>query len=687
MAKQKKQWFKPPSITNINTGKSVSIGNGIKNTGNIVRTTGISLTPIITGSASSTKRNSPGFTPNEVYVADNTSIAPYGWYGNLLDSHFDSKNYDPTKGRDFDTDFKERKSTFQRFDDWRTDYFLHDLQQQGFTTNPTATDQRSAFSGNIDDLRLNNLKSTWEHQDPVIYSFEIIIDAISSPLLNGSITDFFKIVPNMGEIQSKVQVYEDFKRQFTKLFKTKGTIKFDDFKTPLMSDLGSDDLSNFALSNTNSPIHSRGRKPYLAHYLQKIDGLNKLVEANGPDTKKYLVDYNKDVIKLTFLEDVSGTMAALAHLYKLLYWSKPNGKSLIPENLLRFNCDIVVCEVRNFNRVRKSMDGSSIEVLRDNVSRHVYSLKECQFYFDKMPHEDGIDLGQTKVFETFEVNFDYKYSSLRFEKWVSDVNNFGKYVGYNGGTIWKSSKGANKPANGTTPPQTNISVPSFYTQNTNSLAQPGVTQIDVIKSYTFKAQDTPKKDQKSAQAAGVDTTISDNVGKSSQSEVSEDAQGTTKEAETKTPSSLDKFKAASKKAIVNAGKKVANAAIADVNNQLMVRAQLLTDTINKIRNALGINGLQTDPTNVYPKPYSPLSFGIFFDVRNELWNFAGEGMATTLAGFGNIANPFKNPMNPNSNPLGAIVQKYSTLPTTIKNNSNMVGNTLNDIVKKFGGKK
>jgi hypothetical protein len=77
------------------------------------------------------------------------------------------------------------------------------------------------------------------------------------------------------------------------------------------------------------------------YYLKKVAGLKNLSESNTGDTKKYLVDYRKDLITLDFNEDVTLSIGTLAHLYKLLYWSKPNGKSIIPENLLRFNCDII----------------------------------------------------------------------------------------------------------------------------------------------------------------------------------------------------------------------------------------------------------------------------------------------------------------------------------------------------------
>ena len=116
----------------------------------------------------------------------------------------------------------------------------------------------------------------------------------------------------------------------------------------------------------------------MSYYLKKVGGLKDLSENNGSNSFKYLTDYRKDVITLDFLEDVSLTLGTLSNLYKLLYWSKPNGKSIIPENLLRFNCKIIVSELRNFSRVKAS--GRRVDVIKDNLSRYVYNLKECQLF-------------------------------------------------------------------------------------------------------------------------------------------------------------------------------------------------------------------------------------------------------------------------------------------------------------------
>ena len=695
MASGKKKWFKN---TNVSTdGTKISI-----NKTGYHKTDGTSLVAQVDGKG---VRYQPGFTPNDIYLAATTS-APHGWYGNLLDAHLDSNSFNvnqKTIQDRFDSKNNEdrfgpfsKRDTLKNFDDTSTDYFQHDLHIAGKTPFQNSFDDRYAFQGdkkNEGSARLSNFKnSDYENQDPVVYGFEIIIDAVSSPLLNGSIYDFLRLYPDVSELQARSSIYYDFKNQFIKLFKTRGTV--DTTTQPnlpnnvvnknkgLFMSIPYDGNKLYDLANADK-IARIGKKAYLSHYLQKIEGLSNLVESNSAGTNKYLVDYGKDVIKISFAEDVSSTMGTLAHLYKLLYWSRPLGKGMIPENLLRFNCDIIVSECRNFNRVRKNMDGSGkLEVIKDNVSRYIYSLKECQFYFDKMPHEDQLDMGNIKAYGdglgAYEVQFDYKYSTTKFEKWVpsspeGDGNLFGQYVGYNNGALWKLGNKGSRTSN------SSVSNPTFYTVQTNTLGERGVINPIVLNTYSGYGEELPKSDIIGVNNQATVTTTAP---------LSEDDSANPTKAKTATktePSALDKFKENSKKVANKAAKNVANFAVREINQQISTRVQLLNNTLSKIKNSLGLgsSGISGD-SNVYPKPYSPVSFGIYFDVRNQLFNFIGEDIASALSGFNNVINPYNNPMKPSSNPLNAILQKYSSLPSVVKTNSNYVKNTLSEIVKKYG---
>jgi hypothetical protein len=635
----------------------------------------------------SSKRYEPGFLP-PAYLSKQIfdknigkgKINEYSWnednawIGHLLNSHIESPYYrqfedgnpsletskridEATVERTQDEPYSAR-DYYIRFNDQNTDYFRHGLHIEGLTKIKTGKNARESWNGSGDSFRLASFKeSQHENNDPVIFGFDIIFDSINSPLLNGSVEDFISEFSYVSEVASRAIVIDDFKRQFMKIFKTKGNLDSvykEEYESDniminnqrqgqVMASNAKSNIYTYANAQGQTNLYRVGKRAYMGYYLQKVDGLSNLSESNTGDKKKYLADYKKDVIKMTFLEDLSLTMGTLAHLYKLLYWSKPNGKNIIPENLLRFNCDIVISECRNFNRVRKAAKTGDLEILKDNVSRYIYSLRECQFWFDKMSHEDSIDMGNLKTTDTFEVMFDYKYSTVKLEKWVPDPEKFGRYVGYNNGAIWKiGNKGsrASRSADGTTAEGKFVmkdnSVPKFYTINTNTIRHNGVTQEIIMEAYKV----TPDTEDDTAKVpdpspAGEAAVTAPAPAKSAGDSVGEDEEDKTKKKENrkkKAKEALEQFKKNAKKAAVGIAKGAAKFVFDEVNNQITIRAKLLEDTINKARNLMGMGGLKTEPKRVYPRPYTPNSLGIFFDVRNELFNFLGNEVAGVIAG-------------------------------------------------------
>jgi hypothetical protein len=361
------------------------------------------------------------------------------------------------------------------FNDYRYDYFKHGLQVLE-NLNPIENPPNGSSNA-----RLSNFTSTpFENNDPVMFGFEIVIDAVNSPLLNGSIIDFINNYSGINEVAARRQVYEDFKQQFIKFFRTKGTVRISDLQVPTLSKMN----VNSASQDSQANIFWPGKKAYLGYFIKKIAGLDLLVENNKGETMKYFADYKKDMITLSFFEDVSLSVATMTHLYKLLYWSKPNGKNIIPENLLRFNCDIIISECRNFQRTRKAAETGNLEIIKDNLSRHIYSLRECQFWFDKMPHNNDIDIGGQgpQVYDDYSVSFDYKYVTNKFERFVPS-GNFGQYVGYNAGAIWKIGNPGERENRGLTAGGStkDSSIPKFFTFGRNTFNENGVDNPFVTK--------------------------------------------------------------------------------------------------------------------------------------------------------------------------------------------------------------
>lgn len=462
------------------------------------------------------------------------------------------------------------RDIYKIFNDSSTDYFKHGIY--------------------IDRQNLNtedgNLTSTpEENNDPVIFGFDLIIDTVGSPLLNGAIDDFIEQFSEISEINSKKSVYQDFKKQFIKLFKTNTEVKFEESDLFLLNQTGrKNSIYEYANADSGGSYLEPGKKAYMSYYLKKVGGLKNLSESNGSDTFKYLVDYRKDVISLNFLEDVSLTLGTLANLYKLLYWSKPNGKSIIPENLLRFNCKIIVSELRNFSRVKAS--GRRVDVIKDNLSRYVYNLNECQLFFDTLPHDDSVDNTTTDVFSDFSVNFNYKFSTMEFERF--NPNTF-LYHTYNNSGMWDSNKKEIIP---------------FKNLDT-SISGNGNNKEVVIKNYGY--YDGP--------------------------EIIDDIESSKPEK-----NSLQKLKEAAKKKAIKAGGIVVDnvrvAAQRQLQSVVNTQVALLNESVNKALNAVaGTQGIKP-PTNIYDNggTNGKLKPRFFYDVRGQLADFAGDSISGILGG-------------------------------------------------------
>jgi hypothetical protein len=207
----------------------------------------------------------------------------------------------------------------------------------------------------------------YENEDPVFFGFEVVIDGATSPLFNGEVLDFIieiggGIAEKRGigntEIFNRKPLLDSFCFEAMKYFKFKNDpyiknkslidamIDREDGDKKAQKKQFFDNLMNYDLYQSVSE-----RK----HYVKKIEGLDFLNEKNAPGKPSGFVKYNEDTIKLTFYEDITLTTGAFMNLYKLLAWSRISGKSMIPDNLLKFDCEIIITEVRNMARVRTAI--------------------------------------------------------------------------------------------------------------------------------------------------------------------------------------------------------------------------------------------------------------------------------------------------------------------------------------------
>ena len=295
---------------------------------------------------------------------------------------------------------------FNAFLDYSGKQFTHGLDylQGGISTKSFLLDSDSVNNlakPNKGDIFMGSfITSRVENEDPTYLGYDIVIKEDTSPLFNGELLAFLRRYNNYTELDSRISVYEDFVLHIRRF------MNYD------MAKVGEIMTTDKGKKNA-APINT--------YYLTKLSGLKSLVEKTQSDSAKYFPEYPKDKISLTFRENVQQDIGYLASLYKTLSWSRINGKQIIPENLLRFDCDIIISEVKKYNRVAKSSGGDKLDIFKDNISKYVYTLYECQFYFDEMPHGDDLDMSKVEMVESYPIDINYKFSTMKFERFEYSV--------------------------------------------------------------------------------------------------------------------------------------------------------------------------------------------------------------------------------------------------------------------------
>jgi hypothetical protein len=554
------------------------------------------LSPL-TGLEESGVRYPPGFTPISYYRNNNGEA--------ILDEKISGVKIEPGKGLIGALNptlpqnrLEENIDSWNKFNDQQSIDFKFGLSDQAYSSNwpgDTVPDNTLSdteyFSGAIGNKPWEGGNRHWgggygtpfENEDPVYYGFEIEIDSLNSPLINGQAKSFLQSIgSNYEALSSKSEILDSFIYELSRFFTFNST-------QPL------DGLSS--IFSTQLPKK---------HYLKKVDGLDKLIEANPVNGQNAFVKYKGDTIKLSFYEDTNLSTGALASLYKLLYWDRLRGKNLIPENLLRFDCRIVISEARNIARIRQAIGSPepNLQVIKENVSRYVYNIYECQFNFPKMTHPGSIDLSSTPAYSgEWDIEMSFKFSGMKFERFV-----------FNDG---RASSGGYKTLNNLSPSPTKVTpIEANDADISGSGILPKISDTefiileDIIDGYnSFQT----------SEEEGVGQTIS------TEDEPSEDILGDLKKNTLKA-----RFKEAVKGAGDNLVKNLKKAALSEAQRQINNKFRLLNNTIDSVRNKFGV-GRMSPPTNVY-EGAQPGTF--FFDVKNSLRQFAGETLTGTIFGNG-----------------------------------------------------
>ena len=510
-------------------------------------------------------------TPSAFYV-DPTQINPNTGLPIEYGERHINPNGDPIETNE---KIKTKKATYDNFNDFSGKKFTHLLDEieGGITKSiPTpiqGTDGKIS-SPNTESIYLGSfIRTLDDNEDPTIMGYDITIKTDSSPLFNGSIDEFITSQTNNSEVNSRLNTLNEFKKQFKRYFR---------IDTPSSGD------------QTIDP------KTY---YLKKITGLDNLVEQNTSDKTKSFIEYGKDMIGLSINEDVSTNMGYLSSLYKSLTWSRIHGKQIIPENLLRFDVNITITEIRKYNRILKSPNSNNdLTIYSDLLSKYIYTLYECQFFFPKMPHGSEIDMSNAKMIDDFEIIFNYKFSTMKFLKFFGP-NNDGKAKSF---IIDNESINLNQ-------------IKSINTNNTtvqNNIIK-NDSPIFKYSSYSEYKNESEKLSSQSNDIEGIKKQDKSKKGPNKNipttSQIMND--------EKKTLKKLKKKNSAFKQL----EKDIANAFIKQVNKQITIQARLLNKTLDNIRNANYGMSRMSEPTNVYDK-----NIEVKDDITNAFRDFAGKSV-------------------------------------------------------------
>lgn len=226
-----------------------------------------------------------------------------------------------------------------------------------------------------------------QYEDPLILGFEISFNS-DSPLFNGdttnpkmnSIGNFFNKYSKIDEIQNRQHYWKEFNDKIFTIFEQ--------------------DLKKANEYN----------KPY---YINKINGLNSL--------NKKIMKYGEDKLTITLNEDVRMISWYISELYNNLVYSYKNKRMMIPENLLRFDMNIKISDMRNFilSTIDEKSDTTNtntrLKYQLSPKSTIMYTLHDCSFnFFNSYNFTDDITMagfGASQMTTLSELQFEIIFKS------------------------------------------------------------------------------------------------------------------------------------------------------------------------------------------------------------------------------------------------------------------------------------
>jgi len=262
------------------------------------------------------------------------------------------------------------------------------------------TDALRNFLYNQDNSKFD---SNDKYQDPTWLGFEIMFIADESPLFSfdgatdvNTVERFLNKYQEIPEMEERKEIYKRFKGQIMQYFATS--------------------------TNNDTKVNMNKR-----HYVESIIGMEKFI--------KKIVNYEEDEIEIRLNEDISLRTQYMIDLYNNLVYDYKYKRTMIPENLLRFNMYIKIKDIRPIKMQNPNYDpdtNPNREVFIDSLdagSTYVlYKLYDCNFDFsESQTHEGTIQISGWNTFGTGNMNnanFKIKYKSISKVFESTMVNDF-----------------------------------------------------------------------------------------------------------------------------------------------------------------------------------------------------------------------------------------------------------------------
>ena len=255
----------------------------------------------------------------------------------------------------------------------------------------------------VDDTNTNKFKYELEkddngiyyYDDPLLMAFKINI-INDSPLFK-NVNKFLTDYSLLTELGNREDLYNRFKEKLNVIF-------------------------NIGIETSEEQTQPKG------YYINKIDGLENF--------QKKIIKYKEDKLSITLQEDVTMGTYYLSELYNNLIYSYENQRYTIPENLLRFNMEIIFEDIRNYvapnewfrskqfktNKTPsdiKYTDGSISPTTqyKSEKSKYKVTLYDCNFDFSTskivQEHYEQAGFGAAKPTVYSYVTFDIFYKSVK----------------------------------------------------------------------------------------------------------------------------------------------------------------------------------------------------------------------------------------------------------------------------------